>query len=86
MKKESMQKNRYWKMYQEEKENVKEYGKQYTEKIYLKKTNKKERIHERILERTQKNAKLKSVQMDLVTNFIKYEVESSSNYDDSGGR
>ena len=29
---------------------------------------------------------LKSVQMDLVTNFIKYEVESSSNYDDSGGR
>ena len=81
-----MQRNRYWKMYQEEKENVKEYGKQYTEKIYLKKTNKKEKIHERILERTQKNAKLKSVQMDLVTNFIKYEVESSSNYDDSGGR
>ena len=86
MKKESMQKNRYWKMYQEEKENVKEYGKQYTEKIYLKKTNKKEGIHERILERTQKNAKLKSVQMDLVTNFIKYEVESSSDYDNSGGR
>ena len=32
MKKESMQKNWYWKMYQEEKENLKEYGKQYTEK------------------------------------------------------
>ena len=81
-----MQKNWYWKMYQEEKENVKEYGKQYTEKICLKKTNKKERIHERILERTQKNDKLKSVQMDLVTNFVKYKVESSSNYDDSGSR
>ena len=55
-------------------------------KICLKKTNKNERIHERILERTQKNDKLKSVQMDLVTNFVKCKVESSSNYDDSGSR
>lgn len=46
--------------------------------ICLKKANKNERIHESVAERMQKNNdELKSVKVDVVTKFVRDEVENS---------